>query len=141
MLPHLKLVMSKATPLCDMSYFSPTVCKNFKIKRLKTASKCYFQDVKYSSTYISTISCKKIQIICHKIQISASFFNLGHNPRMTSKKIHFYRTSCGDFVLASKMRPKFDCWTPPYFCDFGIFDKVAVTFRTFKKNLKSDTEV
>ena len=52
---------------------------------------------------------------------------------MTSEKIHFSRMSCGDFVLASKMKPKFDSLTPPYFCDIGIFDKVAVTLRIFKQ--------
>ena len=60
---------------------------------------------------------------------------------MTSEKIHFSRTSCGDFVLASKMKPKFDCWTPPYFCDIGIFDKVAVTLTVFKHKYKSEKEI
>ena len=40
------------------SYFSATVHKNLKIKRLKNASNRYLQDVEYSSIYIWTISCK-----------------------------------------------------------------------------------
>ena len=44
--------------------------------------------------------------------------------------------SCGDFVLASKMKPKFEFLTTPYFCDIGIFDKVAVTLRFFKQKFE-----
>ena len=139
----------------------PQFIKTSKLKCLKTASNHYFQYVECSSTYIWTISCKKntnylshvtchSPVTCHILrkliilallaasnnQISASFLKLGQNPRMTSEKIHFSRTSCGDFVLASKMKPKFNCLTPPYFCDIGIFDKVAVTLRIFKQKFE-----
>ena len=56
---------------------------------------------------------------------------------MTSKKIHLSRTSCRDFVQASKMKPKF--LTAPYFCDIGIFDKVAVTLKIFKQKFEKWT--
>ena len=39
------------------------------------------------------------------------------------------------------MKPKFEFLTPPYFCDIGIFDKVAVNLTILNKNLKTDTEV
>ena len=148
--------------LWDIDHTSvPQFIKTSKLKCLKTASNHYFQYVEYSSTYIWTISCKKntnylSHVTCHspvtchilrklKIlawiavsnnQISASFLKLGQNPRMTSEKIHFSRTSCGDFVLARKMKPKFDYLTPPYFCDIGNFDKVAVTLRIFKRKFE-----
>ena len=79
---------------------------------------------------MSHVTCHS-QVTCHilrklkilawlaalKIQILASFLKLGQNLRMMSEKIHFSRTSCEDFVLASKMKPKFEFLTPPYFCD------------------------
>ena len=72
------------------------------------------------------------------VQNSNSYFILKvrQNLRMTSEKIHFSQTSCGDFVLASKMQQKFEFWTPPYFCDIGIFDKVAVTLTIFKQKIE-----
>ena len=41
--------------------------------------------------------------------------------------------ACGGFALIAKMKPKYDYLTPPYFCDIGIFAKVAVTL-TFVKD-------
>ena len=43
-----------------------------------------------------------------------------------------FQMSCGDFFLASKMKPKFDYLTPPYFSVIGIFDKVSVTLAFMK---------
>ena len=37
------------------------------------------------------------------------------------------------FILASKMKPKFESLRPLYFCDIGIFDKVTVTLIIFEK--------
>ena len=34
-----------------------------------------------------------------------------------------FRTSCGDFVLASKMKPKFEFLTPQVMPEFSIFSK------------------
>ena len=69
-------------------------------------------------------------------KILASFLKPGQNPQMTSEKNGFFRTPCEDFVLASKMKPKFEFLTPPYFCDIGIFDKVVATvpFLHFSQN-------
>ena len=50
--------------------------------------------------------------------------------------IHFSRMSWGDFVPASKMKPKFDYLTPAYFCDIDILDKVTVTLTIFKQNIE-----
>ena len=55
--------------------------------------------------------------------MSASFLKLGQNPCMTSEKNVFFRTSCGDFVLALKMKPKFDCLTPQVMPELSIFSK------------------
>ena len=80
-----------------------------------------------------------------KVTIRFDMFHFSIPPKdamaysVTSEKIHFSWTSCWDFVLASKMKQKFEFWTPPYFCDIGIFDKVAVTLKN--KNLKSEPEV
>ena len=71
-----------------------------------------------------------------KIQVSALLLKLGQNPRMTSEKNVFFQMRCEDFILASKMKPKFEFLTPPYFCDIGIFDKVAVTLRIFKQKFE-----
>ena len=66
---------------------------------------------------------------CHKnkealkIQILSSFLKLGQNPRMTSEKNVFYRMSCEDFVLASKMKPKFEFLTSRVMPEFSNFSK------------------
>ena len=106
-----------------------------------------------NTNYLSHVTCHS-PVTCHmlrkliilallavlKIQISASFLKLGQNPCMTSKKIHFSWTSCRDFVIASKMRRKFNYWTPPYYSDIGISDKVAVTLTIFKQKFKKWTK-
>ena len=135
--------------LWDIDHTSvPQFIKTSKLKCLKTASNHYFQYVEYSSTYIWTISCKKITnylshvtcdspVTCHilrklnilewlavsKVQILASFLMLGQNPHMTSEKNVFFRTSCRDFFLASNMKPKFEFLTPQFKPDFSIFSK------------------
>ena len=42
---------------------------------------------------------------------------------MTSEKIDFFWTSWGDFILALKMKPKFDYLTPQFMPEFSIFSK------------------
>ena len=52
------------------------------------------------------------------------------------RKNTFFSDVMRDFVLASKMKLKFEFWTPPYFCDIGIFDKVSVTLTIFKQKVE-----
>ena len=47
-------------------------------------------------------------------------------------KKYFFRDSCGGFVLTLKMKPKFDYWTPRYFCDIDIFHKMPVSLANIK---------
>ena len=70
--------------------------------------------------------------------ILVSFFKLGQNPPMLSEKNWFIRDSCG-FPLTLKMKPKFDYLTPPYFCDIGIFHKMAVTLTIIKDKFEKWT--
>ena len=67
-----------------------------------------------NTNYLSHVTCqspvtchilRKLKILALKIQISASFLKVEQNPRMTSEKIHFSRTSCRDFVFRTSWWP------------------------------------
>ena len=104
------------------SYFSATGHKNVKIKSLKNCFKSLFSRCRIlfyiyldhimqkNTNYLSHVTCHS-PVTCHILrklkflaqiavsnnQMSTSFLKLGQNPRMTSEKIHFSRTSCGIF--------------------------------------------
>ena len=95
---------------------------------LKTGVKLLFHFSNFCLKIVRvTVTLSKCQ--CHKNkavsnnQILASFLKLGQNPRMTSEKNVFFRRSCVDFVLASKMKPKFDCLTSQVMPELSIFSK------------------
>ena len=95
------------------SYFSSTIRETLKIKRLKIASNCYFQDVEYSSTYIWSISWKKI-VACDMSQLC----NMSH-----FEKTENFGETCGvknsnfGFIFEARTKSSHDVRKNTFFSD------------------------
>ena len=115
--------------ICDLrhtlryrSYFSATVHKNLKIKRLKNCFKSLFPRCRIffyiyldhimqkNTNYLSHVTCHS-PVTCHILR------------KLKILELQFSRTSCRDFVLASKINPKFEFLMPQVMRKLSIFSK------------------